>query len=112
MQPETLNQVQVGTVRRQAAWTETRFQQRKGGLGRRTRMIRGVVQDQEDGLVWGQVAGEIVEKLDKAITVFLNDGQGHDCIRDKVVGTAQVMPLLLTRCGNAFLHPPLHPTGP
>ncbi len=74
-------------------------------------MVGGIIQDQQDGQIRGQLLDQKVEKGTKAITVFLLRRHSDDLIGDKVVGIQQMMPLLLTWCGNAFLCPLLHPTS-
>lgn len=109
--PVPFDRVQIGTVCGQKERDDLRFKDGKACLCGEAVMIGGVVQDQHDGTVIGDLLHQGIEEGDEGIAILLGRRHSNDFIGEEVVGAEQMMPLLLPRCIDALLGTLFHPTG-
>ena len=111
MAPEALNGIEIRAI----GWQELRqyplIQDGKGSVCGSTMMVGGVVHNEYHRFIRGQLLNDKVEKGNKGIAVFRSGGQGDHLVGQEIVRTKEMVPLLLTRCGNAFLLATFHPAG-
>jgi len=70
-----------------------------------------IVQDQDEWTFSGVLLKEVLQESDERFAITSFGDLVDDFVGDPVVGAKEMTPLWLTRRGNSFLVPSLHPTS-
>ena len=111
MPPIAFNRVQHGAVRRQPEREGAVFKVSQHRFRLSTVMIRGIVQNQNNRSFARSSVHEMVDEIAEGFTVLLSSHHINELVSAPVVSAKDVPTLLLTRGGDTFLCPTLHPAA-